>query len=96
MLGRYKKDRTESMRHLGFGIEAMKMVKICIKCGKMNNVTETVCIDCGTQLHKDNLYEVYIKRHRQCKKCGTVVNNKVQFCPDCGTRFSEHKSRRKK
>lgn len=86
MLQRYEKARRDSMRHYGFGIDAMKNIKICRECVEMVSAERTAC-ECGAPLPEYTLYEEYVKRHRQCDKCKTIVNKDAQFCPNCGSRL---------
>ena len=88
MLRQYERVRQEGMRHFGFGIDAMKGIKICSECGEMMCSKFDTCT-CGAPLPKENLYEIYLKRHLHCTECGTVVSRETQFCPECGTKLQE-------
>ncbi len=94
MLRQYEKVRRDGMQHYGFGIDAMRRIKICSDCGEMICAKEKIC-QCGAPLSEETLYEVYVKRHRHCQACGAIVNNDVHFCPDCGVRLSEQTNRNK-
>ena len=82
MLRQYERVKREGMQHYGFGIDAMKEIKICSDCGEMINAKEENC-KCGALLPDETLYEIYVKRHRHCERCGAIVNNDAHFCPDC-------------
>ncbi len=88
MLRQYEQIRRQGMRHYGFGIDAMKSIKICGVCGEMKGAGEKIC-ECGALLPEETLYEVYVKRHRHCEECGTIVSKDVRFCPNCGVNLSE-------
>ncbi len=87
MLRRNEKVRRESMKDYGFGIEAMKSIKVCSHCDQMASASQLFCIECGNRLPVENLYELYVKKHRQCEGCGTVVSKQMHYCPDCGQRL---------
>ncbi len=87
MLRRNEKIRRESMKDYGFGIDAMKSIKVCSRCGEMATASQLFCKECGTALPDENLYQLYVKKHRCCEDCGTVVNVKMHYCPDCGQRL---------
>ncbi len=83
--------RKESMARYGFGIDAMKSVKICACCKEMAHVSQQFCRECGSPLPEENLYQLYVKRHRYCRTCETVVNQNMKYCPECGLRLEETK-----
>lgn len=90
MLRRYERVRRESMQHYGFGIEAMKDIKICSACGEMVSAVRVLC-ECGAPLPELTLYQEYVKRHRQCQGCETIVNQDAHFCPECGMKLPDLK-----
>ena len=72
--------RLENMKQCGFGVEAMKEVK--------------VCRECGSKLPDKTLYDIYKERHTVCPACDTVVASDSDYCPQCGTKIgtkNEHK-----
>ncbi len=87
MLRQSEEIRREGMRHYGFGIDAMKSIKICPSCGEMADAAQCFCTECGNGLPDENLYQLYVKKHRQCESCGTVVSKQMHYCPDCGQRL---------
>ncbi len=89
MLRRSELVRKEGMTHYGFGIDAMKSIKVCGHCGEMANVSQLYCKECGSPLSEENLYQLYLKRHRHCEKCKTVVTQSMKYCPECGRRLEE-------
>ncbi len=91
MLRQSERVRKEGMLHYGFGIDAMKSIKVCEKCGEMADVSQQYCKACGAALLDENLYQLYVKRHRHCLMCGTVVNEKMKYCPQCGQRLEAAK-----
>ncbi len=83
MTGLYKQTRCENKMALGFGVEVMKTMKICTSCGYVANSSQQFCNECGAELPKESLYEMYAKRHRRCD-CGVVVADSMNYCPSCG------------
>ena len=77
-------DRQESMKHYGFGIEAMKRITLCPRCGAMSDVAYHYCQKCGHPLTEETLYHQYQKQHRCCPGCETVVADNALYCPNCG------------
>ena len=86
--------RLENMKQCGFGVEAMKEVKVCEKCGNPSPVQEVYCRECGSKLPDKTLYDIYKERHTVCPACDTVVASDSDYCPQCGTKLetkNEHK-----
>ncbi len=79
--------RLENMKQYGFGVEAMKQVKICGKCGNTLAADQQFCTECRHRLPKKTLYDIYKERHKVCPACDTVVSNETEFCPQCGKRI---------
>ena len=84
MTKQYKIIREENKLELGFGVEVMKMKKICPLCGTVSDTAQRYCRECGEPLPKETMYELYAKRHRRCRDCGEVVSASKKFCPVCG------------
>ena len=79
-----EKVRIESMRHLGFGPQVMKRLKICTSCGEPISSDKMFCRECGAPLPKVTLYQSYSARHKVCRTCSTVVSDSSLYCPQCG------------
>ena len=79
--------RAESMEHYGFGIEVMKRIKVCPRCGKTSPVDRQFCTECGHRLSEESLFEVYRQRHKVCPRCETVVADGSGYCPQCGEKL---------
>ncbi len=76
--------RTESMRRYGFGPEAMRRIKVCSRCGAANDSALVHCLECGTHLPKDTLFDLYKRNHPYCPLCDTVAADSARYCPTCG------------
>lgn len=74
----------ERRLRLGFGIDAMKQLKVCVCCGTVSHADQNQCLSCGAELPKETLYEFYRSRHRKCGHCHAVVSGDASFCPTCG------------
>ena len=83
MTRQYKIIREENKLELGFGVDVMKMKKICTLCGTVASSSQGYCKECGTPLPEETMYEAYAKRHRRCI-CGVVVSDSMKYCPVCG------------
>ena len=83
MTRQYKIIREENKLELGFGVEVMKMKKVCTICGTVADSSQGFCRECGEALPEETMYEAYAKRHRRCR-CGVVVSEVMKFCPVCG------------
>ncbi|MBQ4650892.1 MAG: zinc ribbon domain-containing protein [Firmicutes bacterium] len=79
-----EKVRIESMRHLGFGPQVMKRLKICGNCGEPVPADKLFCRECGAPLPKMTLYQSYSARHKVCQACSIVVSDSSLYCPQCG------------
>lgn len=80
--------RRESMAHYGFGPEAMKNTKVCLRCGASAPASARLCGECGARLPRETLFDLYKEAHPYCGKCNTVVSDSAQFCPRCGEKIS--------
>lgn len=87
MANPYRDTLSDELEHYGFGIRAMKKVKVCPGCGAAARASEQYCRECGAKLPEDNLFQSYKKQRRYCAVCDTIVPAKAQFCPKCGTRL---------
>ena len=77
--------RLENMKQCGFGVEAMKEVKVCEKCGNPSPLSKAYCRECGSKLPDKTLYDIYKERHNCCPVCDTVLSDGMEYCPQCGT-----------
>lgn len=64
-------DQTKGISFSGSDSAQSPPVKICRKCGRMNDSSKDICESCGTDLT--------IK----CPKCGTVIDSSANFCGKC-------------
>ncbi len=85
MLRQSERVRKESMLRYGFGIDAMRSVKVCETCGEMADVSQQYCKECGRRLPEHTLYDIYKERHKVCPACDTVLSDGMEYCPQCGT-----------
>lgn len=76
----------------GFGLDAMRLTKVCPHCGRGNPTASDLCADCGTALGNKTLLDLYRSRHTCCPGCGIAVTREAIFCPDCGTRIRRGKA----
>ncbi len=79
--------KLENMKQYGFGIEAMKQIKICHKCKNASPTHQQFCTECGHRLPEKNLYDIYKERHKSCPACDTVVADECEYCPQCGEKI---------
>ncbi len=82
--------RLENMKQYGFGIEAMKQIKVCHKCGNTLSASQQFCTACGHRLPEKSLYDMYKERHKTCPACDTVVTNECDYCPQCGKKIESN------
>jgi|GEM_PF-867139 len=90
MTERLEAIRLENMKELGFGIERMKELKVCTKCGQPSPSGQQFCTECGVRLPAKTLYDIYKERHTVCPHCDTVVAKGSEFCPQCGTKIERN------
>ncbi len=84
--------RFENMKQYGFGIEAMKKIKVCTRCGNTCTEKNEFCTECGHRLSDKSLYHIYKERHTTCSRCDTVVADGTDYCPQCGEKITnKHK-----
>lgn len=76
----------------GFGPDAMRLTKVCPRCGRGNPAAGEACTDCGAALGNQTLLDLYLSRHTCCPHCGIAVKRGAIFCPDCGTRIKCRKA----
>jgi len=81
--------RCEGMERFGFGVGAMKRIKVCTFCAAAVAAAEENCIECGARLPAQTLYEVYRARHKTCIRCERVVADEAEFCPNCGAHLGK-------
>lgn len=79
--------RLENMKQCGFGVDSMKQIKVCTRCGNTSSVKQQFCTECGYRLPDKSLYEIYKERHKICPKCETVVTDESDYCPQCGEKI---------
>lgn len=79
----------ERRLRLGFGIDAMKRLKVCRCCGAVACANEPRCLSCGVALPRETLYELYRARHKQCEHCRAIVSGDASFCPACGRKIQK-------
>ncbi len=85
---RLERIRLESMEHLGFGVQAMKRIKVCAKCGNPSPTNQQFCKECGSRLPDKTLYDEYKERHQTCPNCDAVMHDESLYCSQCGTRLN--------
>ncbi len=83
--------RLENMEQYGFGVEAMKKIKVCHNCGNALSDHQQFCTECGHRLFDKTLYDIYKERHKTCPACDTVVTNETDYCPQCGEKIENNK-----
>lgn len=81
--------RLTAMNHYGFGTEEMKKTKVCVFCGTKLSVTAKICTECGKNVPKQTLFDVYKQNHICCKFCDTVLADNARFCPQCGHKVNK-------
>lgn len=91
-------ERIESLRRFtmeryGFGTEEMKRTKVCAFCGAKSGADDKSCTQCGKELPKQTLFEVYKNHHVCCKYCDTVLAENAYFCPQCGRKADRSATR---
>ena len=86
---RIEEIRRESMGQYGFGIEAMKRLRVCEHCGRMTSGAEQHCKECKRRLPKETMFHFYKRQHRSCMACDTVVSDEAQYCPQCGEKIEQ-------
>ena len=93
MTDRIQALRLEGMKRFGFGPDVMKQTKVCRVCGGTADAAQRYCSDCGAELPRETLFDLYKSHHLYCTKCGTVVASTSAFCPECGTRLARRTPR---
>lgn len=83
--------RLENMKQYGFGVEAMKLIKVCTRCGNTSSTNQQFCTECGYRLPEKTLYDTYKERHKICPQCETVVTDETDYCPQCGEKIENNK-----
>lgn len=81
--------RLEQMDALGFGVNAMKQIRICTNCGVVSPASGKQCVSCGAELPAQTLYEQYRSRHKCCGSCEIIVPAGSRYCPQCGNKLTE-------
>lgn len=79
----------ERRMRLGFGVGAMKSLKVCSGCGAVSCAKRTKCHACGEALPRETLYDIYKARHKQCAHCHAIVSGDASFCPTCGRKIQK-------
>ena len=59
----------DNLSEFGFGPEEMEKYVVCTSCGLMatTELNLSACPECGKELPKENLYQLYLKRHHRMK-----------------------------
>ncbi len=83
--------RLENMKQYGFGVEAMKQIKVCTECGTTSSADQLFCAECNQRLPDKTLYDIYKERHKVCPHCDTVVADETEYCPQCGNKLKKEK-----
>lgn len=83
--------QNENALRFGFGIEVMKMTKVCKRCARAMLADRYVCNHCGAKLPRETLFQLYQRTHRQCPICDTVLAAGMKFCPHCGVKLENEK-----
>lgn len=91
MTDKLERIRFENMKERGFGIERMKQIKVCTRCGNTSEEKKQFCTECNHRLPDKTLYDIYKERHKTCPHCDTVVSNETDYCPQCGTKIETRK-----
>lgn len=81
--------RREGMRRYGFGIQAMRQIKVCRGCGAPARAEQNYCKECGSPLPQRTLYEEYKLRHKVCIHCDIAVPDEAEYCPQCGRKLEQ-------
>lgn len=74
-------------------------VKVCTKCGELNNLNATSCISCGASLINASITGVsedekkLESQVKHCPVCDRVLSGDVSACPHCGAALSKIKER---
>lgn len=76
-----------AMLECGSGLDAMRLKKICRRCGTGNPSSRTSCAACGDKLPERTVYDFYRSRHPCCGNCGYALPRGAVFCPQCGARM---------
>ena len=79
--------RRENMRECGFGVDAMKDIRICTECQNPSPSGEAYCRECGCKLPDKTMYDIYKERHTVCPACDTVIARDSEYCPQCGRKI---------
>ena len=80
---------TRSMRHYGFGTDAMKNLKLCPSCMRITGASRSSCPACGEALGEDTLYQFYISISRHCRACAAITAKDAAYCPQCGKKLTD-------
>ncbi len=91
MSEKLEKIRLENMKQYGFGVEAMKQIKVCAECGNSSSANQQFCTECGHRLPEKTLYDTYKERHKCCPACDTVVTDESDYCQQCGAKLENNK-----
>ena len=86
---RQEKMHTRSMRHYGFGSDAMMNLKVCPGCKRITGASRSVCPSCGEALRADTLYQHYDNISRHCTACAAIVTQDAAYCPQCGKKLTD-------
>ena len=90
-------EKMEKRRHemmadpyeFGFGPRAMKEIKVCSHCGKVEAAERYTCSECGKRLPTLTIFQIYQKKHKTCTLCDTVLASYMRYCPHCGMKIEE-------
>lgn len=81
--------RQSAMKRYGFGTEEMKRTKVCTFCNAKLSADAKICKECGKEVPKKTLFDMYKEHHLYCKHCDTVLAENARFCPQCGHKINK-------
>lgn len=73
--------RKANMKRFGFGPDVMKQTKVCRVCGGTADAAQRYCSDCGAELPRETLFDLYKSHHLFCTKCGTRLARRTPRPP---------------
>lgn len=76
--------RQVQLMEYGFGLDVMRLTKVCPHCARGNSAGASACADCGGALGSETLLDLYRSRHPCCTSCGATVTRTAAYCPACG------------
>ena len=79
-----QKIRFKNLESFGFGPNVMKKLRVCPRCSQMVKSKTNTCPNCGENLPKETLFDLYKQKHMSCPECDTVLAPGSMYCPNCG------------